>query len=1444
MFTGIFLNTGTSGITTVNGNTIASMNMLGVAASGFYGIHVAGGKVQVGDSTSGASNTITGNTVSGTGLNAGIYATGGTDLSIGFNNITSNTSSGDGNQYGIFLSGISGNNVISNNTINTLINTGISSTLAGIHCNDGSNILITDNAVAALSNNGSEACSLYGISNSGGTNITLKNNQIYSNRLAGTTGNQAGIFNSAATNLDIEFNTIYDLGNSGTGTLAGIHLSAGSIPFVSSNSIYSITSSGSGGIGTLAGIYLTNVSDPDVEKNSISGVTNSNATSSGNTAAISLKSSGTNGTIRNNLISSIIQDGAGSLAGIIAVPTATGTILDISNNGIYSLSRTNPAAGSASQVTGIAVEAGTGINAANIHGNAIKTLVNANSLSGEGNLSSVCGIYNYTTASSAQLIENNTISELQNTYVGPNTINLTGIAIQGPDQNLAPSYNVISGNNIYLDGNCINGATLNAANLIGIDIQGAAYDLVNNMILLGYDNSGFTNDKPYVISGIKKSTSSTFVNNIYFNSISILGSSNTPIAGLSSACYNAKDGANTADKIQNNLFSNKRSNTGTSGTHYALYFNTFNTFDYNDYYSSGTGGLLSNGNNTVPLKSGEDASSLNVDPFFRYSKSITPGLGNLFTRNTCALGGKGISLASNLPAYIKDGFGVTQRATPPNIGAEEFAAPYTSAAASVSPVQSFINKCNPVPVQLYAESSFCDSVTYSWSPADGLSATDIANPMANPIVNTTYTVTISDGSTAVTATTLVNVDPSISIGAASICAGSSIGELPFDGVTGNPDKYRITWDATALTAGFINFSDSTLPDPNVDFQLNFPVPAGLTAGSSFNGIISVKNEVAGCESIGYPFSIQVVNGSPPNVDIPFIQSPYPAHVGDNVSLTLQTPSTVTYWEWLPIDILGFSGYVTSTNTLRDIPNPALNPITYDGANIRGPGNIWWINFAGNACGIGGDWGGLKYSKVVPVSIHRNPSSCNESDGSIGFPGLIPTGSYDIKFKKDGVVQTPISGQLADATGTLSISGLSQGMYSDIILFANTGYGVDSAPADSILLSGPAPTPSLTGVVTACANSQGNIYLTDSSATNYVWTISGGTITSGGGSTDNTATVTWNSAGAGSIGVTYFKICQVISPTLLTVSIETCGIPPTITLGTNPQVCFSDSSQSADLTYSAATDSPDEYQITWNTAALANGFQNVVYAPANLITNQISIAVPAGTPVNTYSGTLTIKNSTTGLESSEYPVSVTVNAIPTPTFTSFPNEICLDSAGYVYATQAGKNNYNWSVGGGTITSGGGLNDNTATITWTSQDTRFIAVQYENAVGCSNSSDSITVEKKPAPVGSFSYVATSNYVVQFSNQSSNGIGYLWLFEDGSTSSASNPTYTFPFEGSYPVSLVVNYSIYNTLGQMVLSEALNGVENQVIPINLSSLPSGVYFIQLGVDQLRHNRKIIKAN
>ncbi len=82
--------------------------------------------------------------------------------------------------------------------------------------------------------------------------------------------------------------------------------------------------------------------------------------------------------------------------------------------------------------------------------------------------------------------------------------------------------------------------------------------------------------------------------------------------------------------------------------------------------------------------------------------------------------------------------------------------------------------------------------------------------------------------------------------------------------------------------------------------------------------------------------------------------------------------------------------------------------------------------------------------------------------------------------------------------------------------------------------------------------------------------------------------------------------------------------PTITINpVTPPVCFSPLAQTTTLSYSATTNAPTTYSITWN-AAPANSFVTVTNAP--LPASPIVINIPAGTPAGVYTGNITVANA--------------------------------------------------------------------------------------------------------------------------------------------------------------------------------------------------------------------------
>ncbi len=81
--------------------------------------------------------------------------------------------------------------------------------------------------------------------------------------------------------------------------------------------------------------------------------------------------------------------------------------------------------------------------------------------------------------------------------------------------------------------------------------------------------------------------------------------------------------------------------------------------------------------------------------------------------------------------------------------------------------------CMGTPVPLDAIATGDSPLTYVWSPETGLSDAHIANPMATPMITTTYTLTVydSNGSSATDNTTITTQGPTVSVNSLEFCTG-------------------------------------------------------------------------------------------------------------------------------------------------------------------------------------------------------------------------------------------------------------------------------------------------------------------------------------------------------------------------------------------------------------------------------------------------------------------------------------------------------------------------------------------------------------------------------------------------------------------------------------------------------------------------------------------------
>ncbi|MEN2412529.1 gliding motility-associated C-terminal domain-containing protein [Flavobacterium sp. D4] len=132
---------------------------------------------------------------------------------------------------------------------------------------------------------------------------------------------------------------------------------------------------------------------------------------------------------------------------------------------------------------------------------------------------------------------------------------------------------------------------------------------------------------------------------------------------------------------------------------------------------------------------------------------------------------------------------------------------------------------------------------------------------------------------------------------------------------------------------------------------------------------------------------------------------------------------------------------------------------------------------------------------------------------------------------------------ASATGGTPLASntqLTAGTYYASVL-ANTTNGCESATrlGVTIAFENDALVPITTSDDTPCVF-QGVTYSVANGKSNYVWSITNGTIVSGGGTADGTVTVSWSDIGPGTVKVTYVNTCDETTTKTLNVTVATCS----------------------------------------------------------------------------------------------------------------------------------------------------------------------------------------------------------------------------------------------------------------------------------------------------------------
>jgi uncharacterized protein (TIGR02145 family) len=324
-----------------------------------------------------------------------------------------------------------------------------------------------------------------------------------------------------------------------------------------------------------------------------------------------------------------------------------------------------------------------------------------------------------------------------------------------------------------------------------------------------------------------------------------------------------------------------------------------------------------------------------------------------------------------------------------------------------------------------------------------------------------------------------------------------------------------------------------------------------------------------------------------------------------------------------------------------------------------------------------------------------------------------------------------------------------------------------------------PIPGLNGSNKICTGSTGIVYTTEAGMTNYSWTVSGGgNITAGGTATDNTVTVTWNTAGPQSVSVNYHDLnnCTAVSATVYTVTVDPLPVP---TISGNNSLC-------AGTTGVVYTTEPGMSNYTW-TISPGGSVTAGGTAVSPTVTVTWNTAGPQNVSVN--------YNDLNGCRAvSQTNFLVTVNPLPAPTIAG-PAVVCAGSTGNVYSTQPGKTNYQWVVSvGGAISSGGTATDNTVTVNWTTPLPQTVSVNYFDANGCTAVAPvvyPVTVNPRPVPAISGPATICLNASAVY-NTAPGMTGYTWTVTAGGNITAGWATdaITILWNTTGPQTVTVNY------------------------------------------------------
>jgi Subtilase family/PKD-like domain/Secretion system C-terminal sorting domain len=332
------------------------------------------------------------------------------------------------------------------------------------------------------------------------------------------------------------------------------------------------------------------------------------------------------------------------------------------------------------------------------------------------------------------------------------------------------------------------------------------------------------------------------------------------------------------------------------------------------------------------------------------------------------------------------------------------------------------------------------------------------------------------------------------------------------------------------------------------------VSAGGTitaGGTTTSNTVTIDWPTAGAQSI----SVNYTNGSGCTAAAPVLYPvtvnplPVPSLSGNGnlcagtTGIVYTTETGMSNYAWFvsaggTITAGGTSTSFTVTVTWNSAGNQSV------GVNYQNSFGCWAISPTGLPVTV----------NALPVPTITGPSTiCAVSTGNVYTTESGMT-NYIWNISAGGTITA--GGTPTD--NTVTIDWNTSGAQTVSVSYTNINGCIAASPVVYNVTVNALPVPTISGPTPVCATSTGEVYSTQVGMSSYIWAVSaGGTVTAGGTSTNNTVTVTWNTAGAQTVSVNYTNGngCTAATPTFYPVTVNplpdaagTISGPPTVIQG--------------------------------------------------------------------------------------------------------------------------------------------------------------------------------------------------------------------------------------------------------------------------------------------------------